>query len=71
MAGESGTAIFALNNANLDIYNSNYINNSATNGGLITISESSISLRTSTIDQFSGSAIEGDTSSFELTDVTI
>ena len=50
MSGESGTTIFALNNAVLDIYNANYIDNSATNGGLITISESSISLRTSTIE---------------------
>ena len=71
-AEKSGAAIFALNDAKLDISNSMFLKCNSTTGGLIDLSnESNLTMSSSTVDEFTGSAILGDTANIELVDVSI
>ena len=50
MISDSGAAIFALNNANLDISQSQFINNSVTKDGIITFTQSNMTMWSSSFD---------------------
>ena len=72
MNAESGAAIFALNNADLHISNSQFLKCNSTTGGLIDLqNQSNIAMLSSVIEEFIGSAIVGDTVNIELKDVDI
>ena len=71
MTAESGAAIFALNQADLDISHSQFTRcNSTNDGGIIKLDSSNISMISSTIDQFNGGAIHCEYGEYiELEDV--
>ena len=50
MIADSGAAIFAWNNANLDISQSQFIYNSVTKDGIITFTQSNMTMRSSSFD---------------------
>ena len=71
LTAESGAAIVALNEAVLDIQNSKFMHNSVITDGVIILSESSIAIHSSILDEFIGGAITGISSTMELLDLTI
>ena len=72
MYAESGAAIFALNDAVLDIKHSRFKHSSVAIGGIITFSESTLNMNASTIDEFIGGAIAGEASkNLQLLNMTI
>ena len=71
MHAEIGAAIFALNDAILYVTQSKFMHNSVNTEGIITISESSLDIQSSILDEFIGSAITGYISNMELLDVKI
>ena len=72
MQADTGAAIFALNDVLLQIYNTQILKCKSPAGGLITLTNNSnITMHSSTVDDFEGSAIVGDAADIELYDVNI
>ena len=72
MKGENGVAILALNEAKLDISYSNFRQWNSTSGALINLwNQSNLTLTSSVVDEFTGSAISGVNVNIELRNTTI
>ena len=60
MKGQRGSAIFAMDNAFLNISHTDFINNNVETKGIITLSESHLIMQSCILDKSFGSAIAGD-----------
>ena len=72
LQAESGAAIFVVTDSFLNITHSQFLHCTSNTGGLINLSsEVILTMISSTVDEFNGSAIVGDTTNIELYDVDI
>ena len=72
MNAKSGAAIYAINDADLDISNSQFLKCNVSSEGLIDLqNNSNLTMHTSIVDDYVGSAIVGDHADIELHDVRI